>query len=47
MEVASNETCYAFPEGSCMLEALEINFALWGMLICAAVKLTQWIEYAF
>jgi hypothetical protein len=30
-----------------MLEALQINFALWGMIICLAIKASQWIEYAF
>jgi len=24
-----------------MLAAFEINFALWGMIICASIKLTQ------
>jgi hypothetical protein len=26
-----------------MLAALEINFALWGMIICASIKLAQMI----
>jgi hypothetical protein len=24
-----------------MAEALQINFALWGMIICAAIKVSQ------
>ena len=28
-------------DGKPMLTALEINFALWGMIICAGAKLTQ------
>jgi hypothetical protein len=24
-----------------MAEALQINFALWGMIVCAAIKLSQ------
>ncbi len=24
-----------------MTEALQINFALWGMIICAAIKISQ------
>lgn len=24
-----------------MAEALQINFALWGMIICAAIKISQ------
>jgi hypothetical protein len=30
-----------------MREALQINFALWGMMLCSAMKAAQWIEYAF
>jgi hypothetical protein len=33
--------------GEGMLEALQINFALWGMIVCLTIKATQWIEYAF
>jgi hypothetical protein len=28
-------------DGPPMLAALEINFALWGMIICASIKLTH------
>jgi hypothetical protein len=24
-----------------MTEALQINFALWGMIVCAAIKISQ------
>jgi hypothetical protein len=24
-----------------MTEALQVNFALWGMIICAAIKISQ------
>ncbi|MGY4502492.1 hypothetical protein ACVWYH_006449 [Bradyrhizobium sp. GM24.11] len=24
-----------------MAEALQINFALWGMIVCAAIKISQ------
>lgn len=24
-----------------MVEALQVNFALWGMIICAAIKINQ------
>lgn len=24
-----------------MIEALQVNFALWGMIICAAIKISQ------
>lgn len=27
--------------GMAMAEALQINFALWGMIICAAIKIGQ------
>jgi len=27
-----------------MAAALQINFALWGMLICASMELTQMIQ---
>ena len=27
--------------GVVMAEALQINFALWGMIICAAIKIGQ------
>jgi len=27
-----------------MATALQINFALWGMLICASIELTQLIQ---
>jgi hypothetical protein len=27
--------------GLAMAEALQINFALWGMIICAAIKVSQ------
>jgi hypothetical protein len=30
-----------------MPEALQINFALWGMILCSAMKAAQWIESAF
>ena len=30
-----------------MAAALQINFALWGMLICASVKLTPVIQVLF
>lgn len=26
-----------------MAEALQINFALWGMIICAAIKISQFL----
>lgn len=26
-----------------MTEALQINFALWGMIICAAIKSSQFL----
>lgn len=30
-----------------MAAALQINFALWGMLICASLELAQTIERVF
>jgi hypothetical protein len=30
-----------------MAAALQINFALWGMLICASVKLVPMVQIAF
>lgn len=30
-----------------MAAALQINFAMWGMLICASVKLAPVIQVAF
>lgn len=30
-----------------MAAALQINFALWGMLICASIKLAPMIQIAF
>jgi hypothetical protein len=30
-----------------MPEALQINIALWGMIVCSAMKAAQWIEHAF
>ena len=26
-----------------MAEALQINFALWGMIVCAAIKISQFV----
>lgn len=26
-----------------MVEALQVNFALWGMIICAAIKISQFM----
>ena len=37
----------AASRGARMLQVLQINFALWGMLLCLALKASQWIEYAF
>ncbi len=31
-------------EGNQMLAALEINFAGWGMIICAAMEVAQYFE---
>ena len=28
-----------------MVTALQINFALWGMICCAAFKSMQYVEY--
>jgi hypothetical protein len=30
-----------------MREAVQIDFAMWGMIICLAIKAGQWIGYAF
>lgn len=30
-----------------MLEFLEINVALWGMLICSSLEVTGWLQAAF
>jgi hypothetical protein len=30
-----------------MLEAVQIDIALWGMIACLAIKATQWIAIAF
>jgi hypothetical protein len=30
-----------------MREAVQIDLALWGMIICLAMKAAHWIEYAF
>lgn len=30
-----------------MAAALQINFALWGMLICASVKLAPFVQVVF
>jgi hypothetical protein len=32
--------------GARMLQALEINFALWGMIVSLALAAAQWMEYA-
>jgi len=32
--------------GARMLQALQINFALWGMILCSAFKAAQLIHYA-
>lgn len=29
--------------GTAMTEALQINFALWGMIICAAIKISHMV----
>jgi len=31
--------------GLAMTEALQINFALWGMIICAAIKISQMMAF--
>jgi len=38
--VTKNAAC---PEngGMEMVEALQINFALWGMIVCAVIKISQ------
>ena len=28
-----------------MLAALEINFALWGMIVCATIKAAQFFQF--
>jgi hypothetical protein len=33
--------------GKRMPEALQINVALWGMILCSAMKAAQWIEFPF
>ena len=30
-----------------MLEAVQIDIALWGMIACLAIKAAQWIAIAF
>jgi hypothetical protein len=30
-----------------MLEAVPIDIALWGMIVCLAIKTAQWIAIAF
>jgi len=30
-----------------MREVVQIDLALWGMIVCLAIKAAQWIEYAF
>jgi hypothetical protein len=30
-----------------MLAALEINFALWGMIVCVAIKAAQFLDFVF
>jgi hypothetical protein len=30
-----------------MQAALEINFAVWGMIICAALSVAQYCEFVF
>jgi hypothetical protein len=30
-----------------MLVALEINFSLWGMIVCAAMEAAQFFDLAF
>jgi hypothetical protein len=29
-----------------MFDAVKINFALWGMLICSGVEVAKWMIYA-
>jgi hypothetical protein len=31
--------------GLAMVDALQINFALWGMIICAAIKISQLMAF--
>jgi hypothetical protein len=30
-----------------MADALKINLALWGMLLCGEIKLAQWVGLLF
>ena len=30
-----------------MADALQINCALWGILVCAEIKVTQWVGLLF
>jgi hypothetical protein len=34
-------------EGATMADALQINCALWGMLVCGEVKVAQWMNLLF
>jgi hypothetical protein len=33
--------------GTFMAELLQINFALWGMLVCGEIKVAQWVSLLF
>jgi hypothetical protein len=39
--VIKKRDCDRKHRGLAMTEALQINFALWGMIICAVIKLSQ------
>jgi len=30
-----------------MLDAIQISFALWGMIVCASIKAAQLVQVAF
>jgi hypothetical protein len=47
MEATLHHQSLTQGEETAMLEAVQVNIALWGMIICLAVKAAQWIEYAF
>jgi hypothetical protein len=30
-----------------MVDVLQLNLALWGMIVCAEIKIEQWVQSIF
>jgi hypothetical protein len=33
--------------GEHMVDVLQLNLALWGMIVCAEIKIEQWVQSIF